>query len=412
MKETLGKIAKIAMRLDPVELVTPVNERDMRESFLNAYEGGIKLPPYFIYDSRALNDATKRGRELVDLYNKFLILSKDCPATRFEPRQERAVQGLIYRRIHEALQTYQMAVALQASDDSTLSRMVQAKYGEPDGRLIAMAYDLTDWPTKKRASTIDDSIVELLRSLHFDAENIAYFFRKALNIYGIKGWNVSLDDEVCAIDVRDKNRGGRPMVVIPSNRRVDGLKLLELIGHEIECHLRCTENSRHFWREILCDEYQPLVPLLAKSDDEFLYEGCAKRNDVMVSGSSAMPSPYYVIAIDRALRGYSFIDTFEVIAGLQLMRDIPRETAYSRAWVITRRIYRGISNPIHGGYAFTKDWAYFGGYYNSNAANRLANDFSSMTTRDIAELHGAGIRFTTTHENLKLCLDPWQLGII
>ena len=141
---------------------------------------------------------------------------------------------------------------------------------------------------------------------------------------------------------------------------------------------------------------EPLIPLLAKSDDELFYEGHAKLSDVTIKGESALPHPYYVIAIDAALRGYSFADIGELIYNLRREAGQSHEAAMSGAWTATYRTMRGAVDAL-GGYAYTKDYAYWTGY---EVACKVAQqapyllDYATLTLDELRLLEKAGVDLT------------------
>lgn len=357
----------------------------------------------------------KIGEQLEDLKAKFLELAQRYPATHFvDPAQEQAVKNIAIDRINDAIITAEMAQAILDGNDITMAALSAEKYGTPPSTIINHAYDIAnDGYPGSYSPYFDADTIKTLKAQSFDAADILHYFERALEIYGITDWLVIADDQATAIDVRDKNSSGRPLVVIPSTRQVDGLKLLELIGHEIECHLRSSENARNFWAKILTEDYLPLVPLLAKSDNEFLYEGYAKQNDTKVRGSAGLPTPNYLVAMDQARRGGSFAETMETIAGFEIQRGANRKQAFSRAWTATYRVFRGCSNCANGKdvcYSFTKDFAYFGGFHTVSESDYL--DFSSMSMRDVVKLTEANVPLVARYEHRWLCLNPREIGLL
>ena len=414
MLNTCTRIAQIAMQLNPVELVTPTNAASEKKGFLKAYNAGFAVNPVFKYNKRVLRQASKLRKELESLKAEFEGLADKYPATcTDDPEKELAVKNIIRDRILDAIITCEMAKAILEGNDATLASLSAEKYGSPTCTMVGNAYEAAQDAGKKYGGVLDRETMKALKGMRFEAQEIMHYFERALELYGIKDWIVVMDDQATAIDVRDKNISGRPLVVIPSARKVDGAKLLELIGHEIECHLRSSENARCFWAETLTEEYQPLVPLLAKSDNEFVYEGYAKQNDVRVTGSDALPTPNYLIAMHQAFRGEAFVTAFEVVAGFEVQKGVSEKTAQSRAWTAAYRVFRGCSSTANDGttpFAFQKDFAYFAGYRTVSENDHL--DFSSMAMRDIAKLTEAGFELKPHYYHQWLCLDPWKLGIL
>lgn len=234
---------------------------------------------------------------------------------------------------------------------------------------------------------------EQLKAITYDAAGIQREFQRVIDAYGITGWDVVIDNGASAIDVRNKTSYGNPQIVIPKSRKVDGLKLAELIGHELECHLRDSVNAESLFAERLNGTpLEPLIPLLAKSDDELFYEGHAKLSDVAIKGESALPYPYYTIAIDAALRGNSFAYIGELIYDLRREAGQSHKTAIKGAWTATYRAMRGAVDTLEG-YAYTKDYAYWTGY---EVACKVAQqapyllDYATLTLDELRLLEKAG----------------------
>lgn len=79
-----------------------------------------------------------------------------------------------------------------------------------------------------------------LESLEFDAESIKAFFNMAIIKAGLKDseFEAVVTDRVSNIRVSNNYPGfDHPVVMIPSDRKVDGMKLIRLIAHEIGRHV-------------------------------------------------------------------------------------------------------------------------------------------------------------------------------
>ena len=60
------------------------------------------------------------------------------------------------------------------------------------------------------------------------------------------GFAVTVDEKTTSIDVRDKSAKG-PTVFIPKQKKMNGIELLKLIGHEIEGHARQSINGERLF---------------------------------------------------------------------------------------------------------------------------------------------------------------------
>jgi|GEM_PF-4605072 len=52
---------------------------------------------------------------------------------------------------------------------------------------------------------------------------------------------------------------GRPVIKIPSDRVVNGVKLIELVGHELNSHYRSAMATRNYMHELIERGGSPLV---------------------------------------------------------------------------------------------------------------------------------------------------------
>ena len=387
--EAAQTVANTAMTLNPVELVTPVNVDDEKELWIAAAKDGEFLNPQFKYNREKLTQAVAHGNQLRAAAE---ILFYTCrPHTDID----HAILEILHHRVDDALCTANMAASILLGSNAGGS-YAQHIYGKPD-KLQVM-------DCLQAVQRIDELVGELpvkftpdqrakLKEHEYSASEIQQDFLHVVNLYGFKSWSVVVSDQATAIDVRNKTSCGRPQVVIPTARKVDGLKLAELIGHELECHLRDSANAEALFAEYLGPTpLAPLVSLLAKSDNELLYEGHAKLSDVAINGGAALPKPFYTIAIDAALRGYSFAEIGEYIFELRYERGEDQTSAIKGAWTAAYRAMRGSFDTL-GGYAFTKDYAYWTGYQLASEVQQFAPhylDYASLTYEEIKLLDDAG----------------------
>ena len=162
------------------------------------------------------------------------------------------------------------------------------------------------------------------------------------------------------------------MIAIPASRKVSALKLAELVGHEIECHWRNSQNLS-------------LINCL-KSDDELVYEGLAKDKDLAFQKKYATDStlaPFYVLAQNMALEGRGFVGIASFV--------YDNTASLKKAWTVAYRTLRGLTNTINlHRYAFTKDRAYFEGLLYVQRLRDSGRDvylnFGALSPRDLEDL--------------------------
>ena len=395
-KEAAQFIAKWATELNPVEIPTPTNVLQEKEAWITAANHGIINNPTFHYRKSYLDQIAK-------ILPDFDRVSADLLDS-ITPRSsiDTATYEILQDRIKDTRSTIGLAIAIADGNDHAAAEYTRRKYGRPSYDQSATAQLLAaaglDYHPYNYKSRFDASETEALSALSFDANGIAKVFRMVLDYYGIKGWRIVIDANATSIDVRDKNSSGQPQIVIPVDRKVSGLKLVELTGHELGCHLRNSENSRQLFTQILGADspLSPLIPLLAKPDDEKLYEGYAKMSDVMIAGEEALPKPYYTIAIEHAMHGESFASVANYIYELYLAAGAEDSAAVKGAWLATYRTFRGVTDTTNPHcYAFGKDYGYLAGF---NIVRELGSkhrwlDYASLTLIDIGRLRAAGVNF-------------------
>ncbi len=393
--EAASRIASIALKLNPVEIVTPLNQREEKNLWLKSAENGVIRNPIFIYDKTALRGIAGLEHDLLGAASQLErnIIAHDLIDT--------AILALIKDRVKEAHASIQLARSILMEDDKKSGYFTSVMYGRPNPQQLTEAIMLATSASAKLgdyASRFSKEEAKRLKGIQFDAAGICDYFQRALAYYGIGGWSVEIDEQASSIDVRNKTHDGKPRVVVPVDREVNGLKLLELIGHEIECHLRDSENAAQLFYELIDTDspLAPLVPVFAKSDNEMLYEGHAKLSDASVTGDKALPKPYYTIAQDYAAKGESFSSTANHILELRQKLGDSESAALKGAWLACYRSYRGCTNTKNpSGYTFGKDYAYLAGF---SLARNLQHaewlDYASLTLSDISQLHSCGVVFS------------------
>ena len=389
--EAASVIASIALKLNPVEIVTPLNQREEKNLWLAAANSGVFSNPVFIYNETLLRDIA--GLECKLAHAEQQLLAHIKPQT----LADSIIYELIKSRIRDASTSIDMAHNILVKDDVKTAYNTALKYGRPDSKQLSFAQMLASGHFKlgDYESCFSEDQQARLKAMTFDANAICEQFQRALHYYDIEGWRVEIDECASAIDVRNKTADGTPRVVVPVDREVNGLKLIELIGHEIECHLRDSENAAQLFRDILGNEspLTPLIPLLAKPDDEMFYEGHAKLSDVAINGEKSLPQPFYTIAQDLAIKAIPFCSVASNIYELQLGLGKSESAALKGAWLATYRAFRGCTDTKNPhGYAFGKDYGYLAGFCAAqNIVNKSWLDYASLSLTGLSQLQAAGI---------------------
>lgn len=381
----INQVANFIGTINPVELVTATNVSSVKSTWINNAINGDYGNPQLEYNRELLEKTVSYAEPLRRL--RKIIAN--------EPSS--LINDLVIGRLDEALRSTELAAAILIHNDAEAKRHATAIYGMPTSEQVYQAYRLVREeaddplpPTVHHRAKINKTEREALEAKKFYANDIKYWFERVLDLYNIEGWRVEINPIYTAIDVRDKNSSGMPVVGIPFDSEKNGLQLICLVGHEIECHLRGSENCRQLLLELLGEDspYLPLIPALAKSDNEYLYEGVAKVSDVRLGGDSQMPKPFATIACDLAERGYGF-DTITSTLYNFIHNANPnrkKEDVLKTTWGTTYRILRGSSNTARGDYLFSKDYSYFCGFSEAEELSSIYHDFSSMKIEEIAKI--------------------------
>ncbi len=389
--------AALAMTMNPVAMCVPLNLLDLEADWKACAKHGHFFNPEFNYDRAELHRIALLG---VDLYSYWSQIDLGCLP---EDELDRAILAILEHRFADALLTTEIAASILNTDDVSTQAAIYGLYGEPSSSIIAHAYDALAHPANYRErhhSRFSSADLLKLDSRSFNAEGIRRQFLTVFDYYGFsQAWECVIDQRVThAIDARDKTANGKSQLIIPARKTVKGRALASLIGHEIESHIRSSENARALFRKLLSRPslmpLMPLVPLLAKSDNECFYEGVAKLSDVATNGDNSLPHPFYAIAIHNAQSGKNFGEIAQIIAMLKHAGNVTQDEAINFAWNVTRRIYRGCTDTSKS-FANTKDYGYFAGYILAKSAPASYRDYSTLTVEDLRLLETAGVDLAT-----------------
>lgn len=367
LRELLCELKDISKLINILEMVTPTNYIKARDDWMAAARNESFTEPRFVYNKDLLTKISymrPQFQALQEKLDEWLFPRLEDKRT---PPEEAVLLRLFVKRmsaIGDALELGNRMLNLR--DNYTLSTVIIDIYGVPEtyDEALAFAKELQRGGGvnfSKDLSHIQTG--ENLKKISVNAEGIRKAFLWAATQCGFGATRPVIIEAASSIDVRDTSSIG-PEVVIPEDRQVNGLKLLELVGHEILAHWRDSENT------------QDLLPYFGggaiKAYDEVLYEGHALaydyRTQIKYRGEAArMMRPYYVIAETLAIHdGFSFPMLAHDIYHMILPENPTEERlekTLTETWKTCYRTFRGSSgynDKLHS-YAFTKDRAYFEG---------------------------------------------------
>lgn len=385
-KTTIGKLNTAAKKygkireeirtaiatLNPVEVVTPVNVKEEKEAWLAKAKSGVFTNPHFEYNQQLLDETIALRPQLIELLDRLKALPKtDDVAEQFVLEQ-------LEFALRDGIGTTYLAESISEGKDSDSADAIVKKYGLPTEINAEDALEIAknnDAKNKFEHSVIQShpypkASLEVMTTKELEAKEIKDMFLWTMKDYPANSWPVIIDDTATSIDVRDKSSYGQPVIIIPTKRKVNGMKLAELIGHEIESHWRSSVNAE--------------VIGALKCDDELVYEGLAVYKDKLFNRKYLetfdLNNAYYVVSISEAIKGKSFEEVSKII--FDLLPESLGDSKYTKTWLYTYRVFRGITNTENPeGYAFTKDRAYFEGWrYAKSLEEQGKYDYLSFST--------------------------------
>lgn len=412
------RLSKLIESVSLTELVTPANLASARRAWFDLIEYNILDEPLFVYNEAHLKACLNKANRI---YKQGKLLIK---ALEPETPVDTAIIHILQRRIDDAILTCEIASAMYSNDNVRTRELLVEKFGMPDKAEMDQAYAMmqdNQRPISKSEPMFSSEERDTLKNMSIDFYELRLLFDFALVYYGFEDWHCELRKNVSRVDVRTtatspKNRN---RIDIPSHKkqRYNGLHALELVAHEVEYHVRNIENSQQLMYELLGDQ-SPLLPLigvLAKADDESLYEGVAKNSDVRISGQKSAPDPYYIIAINLALNGGTFAEIAGTILANVYDDRMDKKTLraqYERVWNICYRVFRGMQCSgfcdNNDCYAFVKDYAYLSGFKQVQEMDPIWRDFASMRYEDIEDLVNAGVTLTPHYPYRRVAREIWD----
>ncbi len=452
------EIADLRSVISPLELLTPTNYGAMKRQWL---ESGRKFfNPQFIYDLDAIR---------INLHQAETILrSLDEVRTYFYAKQSDPLGKLVYNSFDlRCREFYYLAIFLQTllagtpgdhyeeplaklygtidTSDLTLAKaMIEKSPAQALRDKFTENPDLPEASRKKLDKFFKENLFDFrgmlleaqkdtLKAKDFDAHDIAKHFQTVLNYmrkYATLGLHMSAEEakspsyqieispKYTAVSVRTFSASGKSVIGIPADRKVNGLKLVALVGHELNSHYRSAMSTRNLYRNIIeyCEEdlLIPLVPFISHSLNGTMSEALAKFSDIQVIGANSIPKPYQVLAIDFVKQGHNFGETMEYVFELARQNHKTEDSALNNAWKYAYRIFRGQTDTSsHCGYAFTKDQCYLIGFTQALREISQTDDRSIETFPDLLRYSALTldeIKAIGDYENESKCIlnDPYR----
>jgi len=382
LKKISIEIGKVTGKWNPVEILTPDagNCKAEKAKFFDSFTRQKEYNPQFEYLYAQSIDAMTAKRQLINIFDRLcLYIAKNSA--------EHITVKALRKKMRDDFATCEMLLGIQTRDQNRIARAIDFKYEDISPELYYTSLYDYHYKTKKHINNdekglLTESEKKFLKNILCGPEEIKKAFEWALLQYGLLrtdenkiGYKVIIDDKATSIDVRDKSVNG-PTIFIPRTRKAKADKLLELITHEIEGHVRQSMNGQELFT---------FGGGILKIDDEMLYEGLAKRYDErfrrkFFGYKKFTPHPYFTFAIQKVQRGVSFYNIFEEQLDMRLHVKLKEEPDHAvpdlkeidpkiltrsmeNSWNTTLRVIRGHTNTRNPkGFTMTKDISYLKGW--------------------------------------------------
>ena len=175
---------------------------------------------------------------------------------------------------------------------------------------------------KKRGEKTE--LENILENNEFDAEDIKHYFELAITKAGLgdSGYEVVIDDSVTNIRVSTGNpKYDHPVVLIPSDRKVNGVRLLELIAHEIGRHVVTNVyNEKQGFKETMGKDWNVFNEGISlKSEREIKKE---VFGDSVENFDYDIDHAYYILAMEKIKDGWNFAKVFKYLYDLSYEEEL------------------------------------------------------------------------------------------
>ena len=246
-------------------------------------------------------------------------------------------------------------------------------YGDIDDQLCQKARECYEekikfLEEKREKGIVKSDLEKALEENKFNAEDIKKYFDLSLDKGNLRYNNleVVIDEETTAIDVRPSDQNyDHPVIVIPLKREVDGMKLIQLITHEIECHVAQNKHNYELGLE----------GLSFGKDWETAQEGFAMRSEAEIKkemlGESYLDfkvqsGAYYILAMEKIKDGSEIGEIYDYIFNLKeeeyLAEGYNKKESEEKASKGTKITLRRVTRGMYP-YYFPKDKAYLEGEF-------------------------------------------------
>jgi len=268
-------------------------------------------------------------------------------------------------------------------------------YGDIDDNLCQKANEACEQNLAFLENKAEKSELEIiLENNEFNAEDIKNYFEIAITKAGLgdSRYEVVIDSNVTNIKVsKNSPKYDHPVVLIPPDRKVNGIRLLELIAHEIGRHVTTdVYNTKQGFKGKMGKGWDAFSEGIAMKSEKEIRKTIFNGLDPSFQYNSN--KIYFVLAMEKIKNGYNFAQVYKYLYDLNYKEELHKSgyhnlknkyessadknddlkdeladlekknklKAIDSVKKICLRIFRGF-DPKQGGMYFPKDKIYFEG---------------------------------------------------
>jgi hypothetical protein len=341
--------------------------RDFNEEinlFLEKRKDDSGYSPTFTYPEIDKLDIRELNDNITDLENTEKNVENEI---------NESVKNIVLEMIAVVKAKINILVEIKEGNPEKAFENAKIAYGDIDDQLCKKAKECYEkkiefLKEKREKGVVKSDLEKELEENKFNAEDIKKYFDQALDKGNLRYNNleVIIDEEATAIDVRPSDPNyDYPVIVIPPKREVNGIKLVQLITHEIICHVAQNKSNYELGLE----------GLSFGKDWETVQEGFAMRGEAGIkkemlgesySDFEIQSGSYYILAMEKIKEGVDIREVYDYIFNLKNEEFLAKgddeekseEKASKGAKITLRRVTRGMYP-----YYFPKDKAYLEGEF-------------------------------------------------
>ena len=139
---------------------------------------------------------------------------------------------------------------------------------------------------------------------------------------GDSGYEVVIDDSVTNLRVSTENpKYDHPVVLIPSDRKVNGVRLLELISHEIGRHVVTNiYNERQGFKETMGKDWNVFNEGISLKSEKEIKK--VVFGDSVENFNYDIDHAYYILAMEKIKDGWNFAKVFKYLYDLSYEEEL------------------------------------------------------------------------------------------